>query len=277
MKVFSCAAAIGMAALTFSVQAQVHGHLNIGANSKTQGAPLIWANGADFMASSNYVNTLYFTNAGRFAGYYNGNITLTGLAATSDYGGPDPQAASPGSLIQFKMACLEGPAGGSFGFWDAGTTSPSISLSPGQSSTNLWRVSENDGSPGSDPYGHIHGRRFTATKAGIYKVAFTAVDVSTNGTAKGPIHTPSVPLQVYFEAGVNIQSLVKTQSQTQVKFAAPANYTWQLMGTDTLQANPVWAPVGAPVVGDDYFHSVTDPTAPAGKRFYRMIGTPIQP
>jgi hypothetical protein len=35
--------------------------------------------------------------------------------------------------------------------------------------------------------------------------------------------------------------------------------------------------VGTPVVGDDYFHNVVDPTPPPGKRFYRMIGTPITP
>src|SRR6185436_5702012 len=110
-----------------------------------------------------------------------------------------------------------------FGFWDAGSTAPSIVLSPGQSSSVLWRLSDGDGAPGSDPYGHIHGRRFSATKPGIYKIGFTAVDTSTNGPARGPIHTASAQLPVYFEAGVNVRSVAAVVNGTRVNFAAPAN------------------------------------------------------
>src|SRR5689334_5206611 len=70
------------------LQAQDHGHLSAGAVSQNNGAQTVWENGADFVASSGYVKTLDLTNSGRFAGYYQNNITLTALPATSAYGGP---------------------------------------------------------------------------------------------------------------------------------------------------------------------------------------------
>ena len=56
-----------------------HGHLNAGALGTNQNDKLFFANGADFVDSSGYVKTLTFTNGGRFAGYYEGNITLTSI------------------------------------------------------------------------------------------------------------------------------------------------------------------------------------------------------
>src|SRR6185503_10153830 len=97
--------------------AQVHGHLNVGAFGTNQNDKLFFANGADFIDSSDYVKTLNFANGGRFAGYLEGNITLTALPATVEHAGPDPDAPALGSYIQFSMSCLGGPPGGSFGFW----------------------------------------------------------------------------------------------------------------------------------------------------------------
>jgi hypothetical protein len=148
---------------------------------KNQNDRLIWANGAEFIASSGYVKTLDYTNSGRYAGLFQGGITLTVLPATAEHAGPDPQAPALGSRIQFRMACLEGPEGGTFNFWESTGSAPAESLAPGRAGTNLWVLSENDGSSGLDPYGHIHGRRFTATQAGLYKIAFTAVETSTKG------------------------------------------------------------------------------------------------
>ena len=252
-----------------------HGHLNAGAVGTNQNDRLIWANGADFIASSGYVKTLNFTNGGRFAGYYEGGITPTALPATLEHGGPDPDAAAFGSYLQFRMSCLEGPEGGSFNFWEVGTTSPSISLAPGQASTNLWRLSESDGSPGADPFGHVHGRRFTATKPGIYKVGFTALDTSTNGAGGGAIHTPSDELPVWFQAGVSIQSVQPDlqASQVRVRFGAAAGFNWSVQYAsdlaNTWQSTP-------PVTGNDIFIDSVLP--PLGERgFYRLLGTPIEP
>jgi hypothetical protein len=275
MKTRGLIAAIGLMAC--AAHAQIHQHLNVGATSKAQNSQLIWANGADFAASSDYVNTMSLSNSGRFGGFYNGNITLTGLPATSDKGGPDDQSAALGSVLQFKIACLAGPTGGSFGFWDAGSTAPSISVPVGYSTTNLWRLSENDGTPSSDPYGHIHGRRFSATKPGIYMIGFTAVDTSTNGTGGGAIHTPSVQLLISFEAGAHIQSIQPVINGTRIRFAAPIKFSWQVFSCSRIAPNPDWVEVGAPVTGDDYFHEIVDSASHPSAQFYRLQGVVVAP
>src|SRR5688572_16482101 len=101
--ILSTLAGVLVAATT---SAQLHGHLNVGALGRNQEDPLYFANGADFVDSSGFVRTLNFTDTGRFAGYYNGNITLTGLPLTAEHGGPDPAAAAPGAFLQFSMSCL---------------------------------------------------------------------------------------------------------------------------------------------------------------------------
>ncbi len=63
--------------------AQGHGHLNIGALGLNPGDPLAFINGPDFAADTGYVKTLIHTNGGRFAGYFEGNFTLTTLPATT--------------------------------------------------------------------------------------------------------------------------------------------------------------------------------------------------
>src|SRR5262245_34747335 len=144
------ALASGLALMLPGVLRAQHGHLNAGAAGTQQNDPLIWANGADFAAASSYVKTLDYTNAGRYAGYFQQNITLTALPATAAHAGPDPAAAAPGSFLQCRMSCLQAPPGGSFGFWESGATAPTISLAAGQTSSLLWPLSESDGAPGSD-------------------------------------------------------------------------------------------------------------------------------
>lgn len=187
-------------ALPFASSAQ-HGHLNVGATGRNQGDQLIWANGADFIASSGYVKPLVAATDGRFAGYFEGGITFTALPLTSDNGGPDPQAPAAGSFEEFAIVKAAGPIGGQFGFWESGSTAPTHSLLSGDTSEQLFPLSEGDGSAGSDPFGHIHGRRFTTTKAGVYTAWFKAFDTSVNGANGGPIHTPSEALPIRFLAG----------------------------------------------------------------------------
>src|SRR6185295_15637717 len=113
-------------------RAQDHGHLRIAADSTNQGAQLYFYNGADFASTSRYVKTLQFTNAGKYAGHFQQNITLTVQAATSAYGGPEPDAPAFGSYIRARILSVEGPEGGAFAFWETGATSPTISLAIGE-------------------------------------------------------------------------------------------------------------------------------------------------
>ena len=271
--------AILIIALFSLKSAAQHSHLNVGALGKNQGDKLFFANGNEFATSSSYVKTLNYTNSARYAGYYEGGITLTALPETAPFGGPDPDAAAFGSYIQFSMSCLEGPEGGTFQFWEVTGTTPALSLASGETNATLFRLSESDGSPGSDPYGHIHGRRFTATKPGVYKIGFKAWDTSTNGVNGGPIHTPSDVLPVWFEAGVNIVFIEPDyeEGHVHIKFGAPAGFSWQIEATRVLGPQANWQPAGNPIVGADVFVATIHDVPPGLQRFYRVKGTPIIP
>jgi hypothetical protein len=258
--------------LQLAARAQDHGHLNVGAVGTNQDDPLTFDNAAIFEIAANYVKTLTFTNSSTYAGYYQGNITLTVLAATADHAGPEPDAPALGSQIFAQLVSVDGPAGGVFAFWDTGATNPTISLACGSTGTNIFRLSENDGSPGSDPYGHIHGRRFTATKPGIYTVGFRALDYSTNGVGGGPIHTPSAVTRIYFQADVNLKGIEPDVDHSRVTFSAPVGKSWLVEAADSPGTNATWTTIGAPVAGDDYFHEIIDDTPVAGQRFYRARG-----
>ncbi|MSU20188.1 MAG: hypothetical protein EXS30_02190 [Pedosphaera sp.] len=253
--------------------AQDHGHLNAGAVGTKQSDKLVFDNAGDFLTNSAYVKTLTFTNGGTYAGYYQGNITLTALAATPPFGGPAPNAPALGSVIRAQLASVDGPPGGSFGFWDAGATNPTIGLMSGQTGTNMWRLTESDGSPGSDPYGHFHGRRFTATKPGLYTVSFRVFDTSSNGASGGPIHTPSEALPIYFQAGLTITSLMRTGNVATVTYGSITNQRFSLEYTADLLSPNSWTAVGAPVTGTDLLQSQQDTNITGVARFYRVKAT----
>jgi hypothetical protein len=259
-------------AVIVTAHAQDHGHLNIGSTGVNQNDPLIFDNGDIFETATNYVKTLTFATSGAYAGYYAGNITFTALAATAAHASPEPNAAALGSQIHAQLVAVSGPAGGVFSFWNTGATNPTISLATGSTGTNTWVVSENDGSPGTDPYGHIHGRRFTATKPGIYTVSFRAFDFSTNGAGGGPIHLPSQIIQIYFQAGVNIKTIEPDVNRTRVTYSAPVGKSWVVEASDRVGTNAVWNTISASVAGDDYFHEFEDEEPVLGNRFYRMRG-----
>src|ERR1051325_9028096 len=106
--------AISVASCAIAVRAQDHGHLNAGAETQLPGSKLIFANGADFATNSGYIKTLTFTNGTVYAGYFQGNTTLTVLPATAAYAGPAPQAPALGAYIFAHLVSLEGPPGGEF-------------------------------------------------------------------------------------------------------------------------------------------------------------------
>lgn len=200
--VWAGAAVMGMAAGSWAQ----HGHLNTGATGTSQGDSLMFANGHLFAAESGYVKDLPLADSGRFAGFFEGNITFTVLATTVDNGGPVPNAPASGSFVMAGIQSVSGPEGGRFGFWEAGSTVPTFEYGVGYDvaiPTGLWALSDASlgaGTPGADPYGHLHGRRFTATVPGLYEVSFRAFDLSGNGAGGGPIHTPSDVITIAFNA-----------------------------------------------------------------------------
>ena len=269
-------AAAGTVAIPNSAMAQDHGHLNVGAAGTNQNDALVFDEPEIFELASDFVKTLIHTNTGRFAGYFVGNLTVTALSPTPGHPAYATNAAAPGSWIFAELSSVDGPAGGQFAFWEAGAVTPTITLPTGTTGTNTWRLSESDGSSGTDPYGHIHGRRFTATLPGIYTVGFRALDFSANGTAGAPIHSASTELKIHFQAGDNIHSVQPEVNQTRVTFVARAGYNWQVQAATTLSP-PNWSAIGSPVPGDDHFHEVVDASPVEGTRMFRVEGAPMVP
>lgn len=179
-------------------QAITSGHFNVGATSTSAGSQLTFANGAAFVLSSGYVPMTLATD-GKYAGLYNSGPTMTALAQTVAFGGPVANAPSLGSFIQVTMTLQSAPVGGSFAFWESGALGPTYNLNSLGALTPMIALSGGPdnptaGSVGADPFGHIHGRRFTATLPGEYIIGFQAFDTSLNGAQ----HAASELLQVRF-------------------------------------------------------------------------------
>lgn len=193
--------AIGLSLTNPIAQAQ---HVNAGALSTNQNGQLYFANAQGFVSGSGFVVTnvavsLFYSNDGTWAGLMNrSSPTFTALAQTTNNGAvPSPLAAAFGSYLQLRLeSVLSGPAGGTFSFWEGGSLTPTLSLTVGQTvgSGNLFPLGDASlvaGNAGADPYGHLHGRRFTADLPGAYTVGFRILDTSVNGAGGGPIHLPS--------------------------------------------------------------------------------------
>lgn len=231
------------------------------------GLTLIFRNGDEFDPASRFVKTLVLADFGAYAGYYQGGINLTVLAH-----GLDPDAPALGAAIVAEMRLVDGPAGGVFAFWEAGATAPTLEMSPMDEVTHRVVLGENDGAPGTDPGGHIHGRRWTASTAGIYTLELRAVDVSTHGVNDGPIHQPSLPLRIQFQAGIHIRELRILEGRNTIEFGAEIFRELQLEKSSHPGAglDPIWMAVGDPVSGDDRFHVVEDLDPNEGPVFYRV-------
>lgn len=266
----------GLVALTGVAHA--HEHVAAGADSVAQDAPLVFVSADDFGAEASYVFALDAATNGPYAGYFQGELTFVALAATGDLGGPAPGHAALGSHLEAVLEAVEGPAGGSFGFWespghDLDADTITFSVPVGESNgTHRFPVSENDGAPGTDPYGHIHGRVFSATRPGLYRVGFRFVDTGHNGAGGGPIHTPSERFFLNFQAGLTLASMGRDADGVKVIFATRTGVNYSLESTGQLGPEAVWRAAGETVAGDDHLHPLTLP--PAGGAQYFRLTTP---
>jgi hypothetical protein len=263
-----------------------HEHLAAGAASPDPGSTLIFQNISDYGEESGFVFNLETgTSDDAYAGYYyTGDLVFAALAATPNNGGPEPAAAPLGTFVQVKLLSIEGPAGASFGFWETaqdGVDSTNLTWSvsvPYQNGTNLFAVSQSDGTPGSDPYGHLHGRILSFTRPGLYKTTWQFVDTSTNGPAGGPIDLPSAPFSLLLQADLTLAKIALTTNGVAITFAAASNIpdsgigpatNYQLEGSPALGPDATWLAVGEVVVGDDHLHTVTVPFSNSA-RFFRL-------
>ena len=79
-------------------------------------------------------------------------------------------------------------------------------------------------------------------------------------------------MKVYFQAGVNLKAIEPNANQTHVVFSAPVGWNWIIEASDSPSTNTTWTEIGAPIVGDDYFHEIIDSQPVQGQRFYRAKG-----
>jgi len=257
-----------------ALQAQ-HIHVNAGAASTTQDAQLTFINGRNYDTNAGYTVYLSFTNVGPFAHLHHGaGISFTALASTLNNGGPAPGHAADGAFLQLQFVSMSGPPGGVFGVWeqepgDPGSSRPLFTLPTGAANgTNLLALTESDGAPGADPYGHIHGRTFTATLPGLYTLGCRILDTSNNGSGGGAIHTPSAVHYFYFQAGLTISSWAKDSDSFGLTFGTTAGRTYHVESTPDLAA-PNWAAFAGPFTGDN--HLLTAATNSAARQlFFRL-------
>lgn len=251
-------------------------HLFAGALGTNQNDRLFFSNGSAFDAT---LGTFSFPQVlrtnGLNAGHYRGEvITFTALAAEPENGGPIPGHAAFGAQLAIQVVSLEGPPGGSFAFWegdgesDLGAITFSIPVGA-TNGTNSFLVSENGGTPNTDPYGHIHGRQFTTSRLGTYLVGFRVIDVSTNGAAGGPVHTPSEILKVRFQAGLRLEAIQRLTNRVNVSFRSPPGISNVVEGSDALSTG-IWQPIAPALRGNNNVQTSVDTNPPAAGRFYRL-------
>src|SRR5436309_569534 len=157
MKLKLAMAMVVIGTLVSAPTVHAHEHLAAGANSTDLGSPLIFVNAGDFEAATGFVFGLDAGDPGSpYDGYYfTGDLAFVALAATAPFGGPEAQAAAPGSHIEIIVETVEGPKGANFGFWETqvdgvDSTNLTWTVSTGLTDgTNHIVVSETDGSPGS--------------------------------------------------------------------------------------------------------------------------------
>lgn len=249
-------------------QAQ-HVHVNAGAAHTTPGAPLYFQNGFVYDASAAYNVYLSFTNAGTFSGLHQGaGVSFTALASTPENGGPAPGHAADGAFLQLRFVSMAGPPGGVFGVWtrdegDPSVSSPLFTVPVGtDAGTNLMALSESDGSPGADPYGHVHGRTFTATEPGLYTLGCRIVDTSTHGEGGGPIHTPSLLYYFHFQAGLTISSWSMNSNSFALTFGTAAGRTYYVESASDLEVRN-WTTFAGPFIGNNHLQTaVTNSVTP---------------
>jgi hypothetical protein len=262
--------------------------LAVGAESQQQDAKLLLVNGAsyDIFSYSGTNSACFFMadNDALHSGYYNSDVTLVSLPATLWTGGPAPNCAAQGAYIEAILRSVTGPAGGEIGFWveddDGTTTTEMFSVSAGMAdSTNQFNLTEGepgigvDTPDGPDPFGHIHGRRFTANKPGLYTVGFQFIDSSHSGTDGGPIHTPSKTNYFFFQAGLYLDSIVKTNQAVTVQFGTRPFNNYDLECNTNL-ATTNWFKVNG-IIGANHsdMHLLSDFNATNSGRYYRLRET----
>jgi hypothetical protein len=247
-----------------------HFHLNAGAAAPEQGTKLLFVNGSDFATNSLFIVNLQKDTNGTFGGEYFGGITFAALSA--DPLAPEPGHAAPGAFLELRLESVTGPSGGVVSFWQRNTeggTERLFQTATGKGEgTNTFRLSESDATAGSDPYGHIHGRSFSATIPGLYTLGFRLLDTSMNGPANGPIHLQSDLFFVYYQAGPTLSIQREPDHSLMVIYPVTIGRTWTLERKNRV-TDTDWQPLEN-LPGDNHLKLYSE--QPAAGALYRLRG-----
>ncbi len=260
--------------------AQQHIHINAGAFSPVQNSQLYFANGGTYVTNSGYVVHLTPTNAGPFANTHQGSLSFAALPATPDLGGPAFGHAALGAQLDLQVVSVAGPVNSQFSLWEvdenSGVATVRFTVPVGTTnSANHFLLSENNGEPGADPYGHIHGRYFTTTKAGLHTVGFRLRDLSANGAGGGPIHPRSDIFYLHFQADTTIAALRRTSNTNTATFGTRSGSSYYLETTPALGVSNSWTTAAGPLAGNNRLQSLVHPAAAGTNHFYRLrVTTP---
>jgi hypothetical protein len=269
-----------------------HAHINAGAYEHYAGAPLVFPNG--YLWDTNSYSGVYPAcifmvkddpNVPLYPGLYQSDVSFTSLPATIFTGGPALYAAEPGSYVELIVRSVQGPPGGTLACWqeddefEATSTLRLFSIPVGTfNGTNRINLTQSPEQGGweNDPYGHVHGRRFTANKAGLYTVGVQLIDTSSAGPGGGPYHTPSETNYFYFQAGLVVQLLRKTSHTAVVRFGLRGFNDYYLETSIDLNSTN-WSTV-AKESGASHsdLHTMVDTNATNAARFYRVREVPFQ-
>ncbi len=231
-----------------------------GATTNIPGGTLVFENASSYVASNLFC---FGTSPGTAldssaAGYYTAAQIFSALPAT------DPNASAPGTVIQVKLLSVEGPAGASVGFWEAGGGSYGTNLTwsvpvPSAGNTNLISVTEAPNAATNDPYGNIQNRALTFSKPGLYKVTWQLVDTSTNGPRGAPLDQPSEPFAIYYQAAITIAGITIDSNGVNITFAAiDGSLLYNLDQSASLGSAANWEQ-NQIIYGDQRVHTVTIP------------------
>ncbi len=250
-------------------------HIYAGAAGTNQNDALVFTVASLFDTNSGYKLPMVLRTNGFNAGYHRGDtLTFTALSATDLGTGQVLGRALLGSRLAVELVSVAGPPAGEVEFWEGDGETPGNTVTFGvpvgtTDSTNAFVISENDGAPGSDPYGHIHGREFTTTLPGLYTVGFRLIDLSTNGPGGVPLHSPSPILSMYFQAGPTIESVETIPEGARVRFRSAPGVTNVLEAASSPSAGD-WTRVSAPLRGNSTLQSLTETNGSFGVRLYRL-------
>lgn len=199
----------------------------------------------------------------------------------------EPGHAHTGAQIWARITAVRGPTGGQFGFWETDWSdshnTPTASFPANQAfAPFLFEVSEpGEGIPAADqdPYGHVHGRAWSATKPGDYYLSFQLVDLSTvhNG---GPWQAPSATYVYHFVAGPSFQPTGRFGAGTGYQLTWPSQMgAWDDGGQtgvvftiqrSTTLASGSWQTLGTVTGTTGETATFTDAAPPVGRAFYRL-------